>query len=281
MSFVLPALLAGLCVAAVIWVLRRSGPAGFAVLLLVLPLLPVLDLRAFSPTDFVHDRYLYVPSAGLCILAAMLAGWVRARLGTLLPAAAVILAAGFFAVLTVRESRFWKDDLTLSAHAFEMAPHNTAAQTFYTSSMYLEGRCGETLSIVQAMLEKEPENDSLHAGIGTCLAQLGAFSEAAVHFRRSISLSPKNPHAFLALGVAEMELGQLSDAEKHMREAIRMRPRASVQYQGYHYYLGTVLEKKGDLKGALVEFDAELGENPEFEGLLDRVIAIRARMGRD
>ena len=51
------------------WLFRRSR-ACIQRVLLVLPLLPVLTLNAFAFDDFVHDRYLYVPVAGFCLLLA-------------------------------------------------------------------------------------------------------------------------------------------------------------------------------------------------------------------
>jgi len=38
---------------------------------MVIPILPVLNLRAFIEGHLVHDRYLYLPSFGFAMLVAM------------------------------------------------------------------------------------------------------------------------------------------------------------------------------------------------------------------
>jgi hypothetical protein len=54
---------------------------------------------------------------------------------------------------------------------------------------------------------------------------------------------------------------------------------ATIQYQGYHFYLGTLLEKKGDLPGALAEYRAEFEENPDMEGLVERIAGLQGKLG--
>src|SRR5208337_4995016 len=51
---------------------RFSRSAAFFAVWLVLPLIPLLNIRVFIANDFAHDRYLYLPSVGLAVLVAML-----------------------------------------------------------------------------------------------------------------------------------------------------------------------------------------------------------------
>ena len=73
----LPALVAVL-VAAGLWVFAEQIPgAALAILWLILPILPVLNVRVFTEGHFVHDRYLYLPSIGFAMLVGM--GFGRPR----------------------------------------------------------------------------------------------------------------------------------------------------------------------------------------------------------
>lgn len=69
--FPLGAVLTTCSVAAFFLWKRRSAAIVVALLLMVVPILLVLNFRVFYWGDLVHDRYLYVPSAGFCILAAI------------------------------------------------------------------------------------------------------------------------------------------------------------------------------------------------------------------
>ena len=64
----LPVLIAG----AGLWFWgKRSPKAAVATIWMVVPLLPVLNLRAFIEGHLVHDRYLYLPSFGFAMLVAL------------------------------------------------------------------------------------------------------------------------------------------------------------------------------------------------------------------
>ena len=69
-NFVLPSLLL-VVVAVGLWMWAvRSRPVARAIPWLVLPLLPVLNIQVFGNGNFAHNRYLYLPSVGFCLLAA-------------------------------------------------------------------------------------------------------------------------------------------------------------------------------------------------------------------
>ena len=50
---------------------KRSPKAAVATIWMVVPILPVLNLRAFIEGHLVHDRYLYLPSFGFAMLVAL------------------------------------------------------------------------------------------------------------------------------------------------------------------------------------------------------------------
>ncbi|HEY4365547.1 MAG TPA: tetratricopeptide repeat protein [Bryobacteraceae bacterium] len=284
-NFVLPLLSVLLAAALLLWIARTSRAAAFAAVLTVVPLLPVLYVRAFSPTDLVHHRYLYVPSAGLAIIVALgfrrLSGWSASAWSTAVSAACLATVAALLAWGTVRESRPWKDDVTLGAHAVEIAPLSIAAPSFYGGALYLAGRFSEALPYLQASLSDprvEDKSDLLYAS-GLCLMRMEAWSGAKADFTQVLDIRPNHSQAHLMLGLAEMQLGELPGAEAELREALRLRPRVTIQYEGYHYYLATLLEKKGDLNGALTEYQTEFQENPDMQGLAERVADLQRKLG--
>src|ERR1019366_10477725 len=71
-NFILPAIFDIGVALALYACVRKSRPAAFFAAWLVLPLIPLLNLRVFVANDFAHDRYLYLPSVGLAVLVSML-----------------------------------------------------------------------------------------------------------------------------------------------------------------------------------------------------------------
>ena len=276
-KFILPVVGSAIAIAGLIWIARQSRITAFCVLLLVIPLLPVFDLRAFAPDDFAHDRYLYVPSAGLCILLAL---WLR-RLGEFSRIAANGVTAALVAVLaffTIHECQPWRDPLVLAEHAVAVAPDSLPAERLMASALILRDRYAEATPWVERVLKATPESAIMHMTLGLCYLRAGKWSQSAAEFRVALTGIPDSPQGYLCLGMAELEMGEVQDAEAHMREAVRLRPRASVQYRGYRWYLADLLERKGDLQGALAEYNAEIEEYPDEGWVLERVSALKRKI---
>jgi tetratricopeptide (TPR) repeat protein len=115
--------------------------------------------------------------------------------------------------------------------------------------------------------------------IAQCYQELGQLDEAAAYLRDAIALKPAYSEAYIDLGMVELHRGRLADAEACLRQALKLRRRASASelYNRYHYALGLVLEAKGDLKGALAEYQAEIDENPGADDVRDQISSLRAR----
>jgi tetratricopeptide (TPR) repeat protein len=291
-NFVLPAIAAALVVAALLWISLRSPLAAFCSMMLVAPLLPVFDLMAFAPEDFVHDRYLYTPSAGGCLLLAiglramfLLASKsraeprrIQAQAALIAPVIAKVAIIAILAFLTVRESQAWKDQMTLANHTVALAPQGEMAQQLLASALTVEDRYAEALPLLEQSVAAHPRNTGGHLSVGVAYLKTKNWDKAATEFRIVVTALPDSARAHLCLGMAELEMGQVSDAETDMREAIRLRPRLSVQYRGYRSFLADLLERKGDLKGALEEYNRELEEYPDEDWVLDRAVALKKRI---
>lgn len=279
-NFWLPALGSALGIAVLIWIWRSGPQAAFWVAMLALPMLPPLYLGAFWPDDFAHDRYLYLPSTGFYILLAM-AIWRLPnrglpnewRMAVIAPLIAVL------AWFTILQSRVWRDTPTLAAHVVKIAPDSAPADELQGSSFMLQERYAEALPWLEKEAALNAEDRTGNLELGACYFRLGNFSKAIGHFQGFLAKVPDSPQANLLLGLAEIQTGEIADAEAHMREAVRLRPRASVQYRGYRSSLAELLERKGDLPGALEEYNRELEEYPDESGVFDRAMVLKKRIG--
>src|SRR6185436_5325485 len=110
-------------VGSVLWFYRKTldGRVTVAIALMVVPLLPVLNLRVFHYEYIIQDRYLYLPSIGFCSLVVLLI--VRLAQGnqklTLAFAGVIILA---FGVSTILQNRVWHDSAALWQRSIFFAP---------------------------------------------------------------------------------------------------------------------------------------------------------------
>ena len=126
-AFLISTLILALLVASLSWLWRflsrledktAANAYVFAGLLFWIPLLPVLNLRAFHPEYLVQDRYAYLPSLGFCIGIALF--WIlllkKIKSSWLQIGVTATLAVGLLAG-TAQENRIWHDSVALWSRA--------------------------------------------------------------------------------------------------------------------------------------------------------------------
>ena len=280
-------------------VARRSRSAAFAAVWLVLPLIPLLDLRVFVADDFAHDRYLYLPSVGLAILAGLglkkvCAGgvqslsadlkvsatlWGRAarRLG--MPAALLAASLCLAAVLgygTVTQSFYFRDNLTFYAYNNSMAPHNLAAETNYGTILAERGMYAPALEKFNDVVDHNPTYWPAVYNLGLTHYKMGHLPEAEKYFLEAIRINPQKADEYFFFGMALFKSGRTDEAIAAARRAIALNPTGFA----YHFALGVMLKAQGDLAGALREFKAELAVNPAQQAAATQIKEIQKQLGQ-
>jgi tetratricopeptide (TPR) repeat protein len=263
------------------WRIRVTAPQQaraleLAVFWLGIFLAPALNLGLLPEGEIMHDRYLYLPSVGFALLlglvfrqifsehrrAQMRPGWI-AR-------AAVIIGVLMMAGLTMSQSLYWADDLSLNYHAHEIAPHNVDAMASLGAAVAARGMDSAAMGLYKQALEIRPDLWRGNVNLAYLYYAHGNFPEAAQYFARACAADPSDGDQFLYLGMSLLRMGRPSDAEKAVRTALQVRP----QGKNFHLGLGMVLRQEGRLAEARQEFEAELAEDPQnaqARALLDDV----------
>ncbi|HXW15598.1 MAG TPA: tetratricopeptide repeat protein [Terriglobia bacterium] len=281
-NFILPAIFdvgVGLGVFACV---RTSRPAAFFAVWLVLPLIPLLNLRVFSANDFAHDRHLYLPSVGLAVLLAMLlkkACWGPPRwLGAPVSLWCVVLClAALMSYGTVTQSFYFKDNLTFYAYNLTRAPHNPDAESNYASLLGERGQYGPAVEAFLDAVNYNPTYWTPAYNLALTYYKVGKLPEAEQYFLRAISIKPNNSDEYFYLAMTRFKSGRTPEAIATMRQAIAIRPDG----YAYHFALGVMLKTQGDLAGALREFKAELANNPGEQGAAAQINAIENQATSD
>ena len=250
---VLLPLVASAAVLAVIgWFGRMLGIGELSLTWLVAPLAPVLvGIKVFPWYDYVHDRYLYLPSVMAAILIAAGIRRLGKSIGTPAAAAVAIAIVVMFSIVTVHQNPQWASDSALFTHAYERAPHNPVAADFHARTVYGEGHTEEAFAEFQQLLQEHPGYWQGNAVLGLAYYQSGRYADAekyltiATHIRPQEYLRP-NATEFYYLGLTQQRRGALDEAEDSFRRAIEIRPEAP----GYRMAFAQVLRARGDLAGA-------------------------------
>jgi hypothetical protein len=167
-----------------VWIAVRRRPVfGFAALWMGLLILPPLYLRGIAGGEIAHDRYLYLPSLGLCVLVAV--GLSRLRGGRV----AVVILAGVAALGVYRASEPWSNDVELFQYALRVAPDNVRAQRQLALALAAEGRCADAIPLLDRVRQRQ-EDPRILLGLAACYCGQGRFDEAEPLLQRTIALSP-------------------------------------------------------------------------------------------
>jgi tetratricopeptide (TPR) repeat protein len=95
---------------------------------------------------------------------------------------------------------------------------------------------------------------------GLRAARWGELDWAEPRLREAIRRNPKDPAAWHALGIVQLSLGKVSAAEQAYRSGLLADPEALENRVG----LATAALSRGDLRGALVQYDAIVARRPKL-----------------
>jgi tetratricopeptide (TPR) repeat protein len=259
-------LIVAVAVAFVLSLLRghsQKNVARFALLLLVVPLLPVLDLRSLTVGDIVHDRYLYLPCAGFALLIAVLIRELGQRLpemqGAILLVALAAILGGTFAALTVTQQMQWASDILLYTRGLESAPANLTVRDNLASALLNANQPARAIPLYLEVLNRNPDFWRSTYNLGFAYYKTAQFQAAEYYFQRAIRINPSDSDQYIYLALAQLELKKFPEAAENARRAIAGSPNT----RGYHFVLGLIFKAGGDRARAAAEFRIEIAEHPE------------------
>src|SRR5260370_11616960 len=243
---------------------RRSRVFAFLAAWSAISLIPILNVTLWNNAENVHDRYLYLPSVAVCIALA----WLLARLKELpydksALAALIVITAGY-AFVTVRESRYWRNDYVLAEHGIEVSPGHPIAPQLMGSVLIRQERIAEAIPYLVDALNAFPTDVDTLCHLGYCYSEINSLPLAEECIGKAVALRESEPRAHLVLGMIRLKQSRLEEAEAEFRRGIALQ-RVPKGVLLFHYYLGSVLYAKGDVQGALREYLAELQNEPAID----------------
>jgi hypothetical protein len=226
-----PWFLAGLaCVLALAAVLaaawRRSRPVALSILAAAVPFSIVSNVP-FTIGTILAERLLYLPSAGLCLLAgaalpplARLAGWGPAWL-----LAAALLCVG--SARTVSANAAWKDDFTLYSRAVGAAPRSVRVLGNLAVELAARGRPEEAVPLLERAVLLAPDFAPNRINLAGALLKRGELAEAEAQIRHVLAREPAHAVALLQLGAIRARRGEVAGAREAFERALSADPKLS------------------------------------------------------
>jgi tetratricopeptide (TPR) repeat protein len=218
------------------------------------------------------DHYNYLPQIGLYIgLTWLVCDWAgewrnrRVALGCV--AGAILL--GLLAAAW-RQTRYWRDDLTLWSHTLDCTRDNFIAHNQLGNALVDQGQTEQGIAEFREALRIDPNFEQAHYNLGNALRARGEADAGIAEYREALRINPAYPDAHNNLGIALFRKGEEEQGIAEFREALRINP----NFAEAHYNLGAALMKLGQTEAAIAEFREALRINPGY----DRARSILAKV---
>lgn len=237
--------------------------AAFGGLWFFVTLLPVSQIIPHH--EIVAEHYLYLPSAGFCLTAAVLVERLLTRSrNPRAIAAAFAMIVLLLGLRTVARNRDWKDELRLWTKTVQTSPESARAHIALAGIHLRQGRHDQARQELVEALRIQPNSVGTHSDLGVVLLQLGRLGEAEQEFREAIRLSA-SPSPGLRVNLALVYIGrsQLDEAEQELDAALRSGQLSLLERGVALHNLGLVYAKKGRLGEAEQALVGSLSIDPK------------------
>ncbi|HKV38800.1 MAG TPA: tetratricopeptide repeat protein [Blastocatellia bacterium] len=261
---------AGLTAAVVALALARNKELTFSAVWFLLWLGPALAvLRRADPEFMVQERYLYIPSVGLCLGLALGIRWLAnpGRRWARGPIAGAVVTAGLvigLAAAAVRQNRVWTSDITLYQNCVAVEPTLAVAHASLAQALYDGGDKAEASAEAATALNLDPGESKAYLTLSYIADGNGKPDQAIYYLKRGTAAVPQTPMTRYGLATMYLNLGMLYQrerdsvmAEQNMKRSLEVWPRPV----GW-YYMGQFYYAEGRFEDALAMFEKEQDSVP-------------------
>lgn len=214
---------------------------------------PLAAIAVFTRDNWVHDRHMYLPSVGFCLLLAL----AIVRLPSFGRRVSLAMIGALFLVGIITQLPALEDEITVYAHAMGHAPTNLEMRLAYAYALNMRGRQRESIQEYELIAKMAPDSTEAFVNLGMMYEDLGRAGEAQAAFQQAVIYarpgSGLQKNALFHLGEVELKLDHPKQAEDYLRQAIKLDPVG----WNYHALLAESLRRQGRSAEAEEEMHAE------------------------
>jgi tetratricopeptide (TPR) repeat protein len=215
------------------------------------------------------DRYSYLPSVGISLMAAWgLCDWAARRAGLRRAAAtAGALAVAACVVLTPRQIAFWKNPDALFARAADISDqdcltcYNIGCMVMEQGNFARAARCFERALKVAGQSAPKSFLARTQNNLGCALLEQGRVPGAISNFESALVLQPRYPQAYYNMGRAFLTNRQPDVAVDCFQRALAQ----DSSVAEIHYKLANALAQLGRPAAAMAEYAKTLQLRPGMD----------------
>lgn len=275
-----PAIATVVLLAGALWLVRSSPVGRRALAFMIVFILPVLNLKAFRQEEsLLHDRYLYLPSIGFCILVAMAFDWISSRFAERrgqVFAGAALLSGAILLVLTFYQNFSWQSEIAMTENAMKVAPRWPFLQNYIGAYYAEQRRFAEAEPAYLAAIDIDSKYYDSHSNLGDIYREQGKLREAERCYLNAIASGAPYADTYYNLGVTYTSEGRIAEAEDPLRRALEIRP----SHLKARYNLGWVYAQQGKDSLAEQAYSETLQQDPTYPEARINLAILLTKLGR-
>jgi tetratricopeptide (TPR) repeat protein len=188
-------------------------------------LIPAIGLVQVG-VQSMADRYTYLPSIGIFILAV----WGANDLLNSRPQKIKIAALAGAAILTgclictSIQLNYWRNSVTLFAHTVQVTTDNYAAEDCLGKALENIGKNDDAEKFYAEAVRIEPDYAMAQFDLGMIQVGFDKTDDASNHLATAVQISPHNPVMQFDFGIFLAQHGEPDEAAAHFKAALADRP---------------------------------------------------------
>lgn len=261
---------------------KKEKMLSFGILWLFIHYIPVSNI--VPNAYFIADRYLYIPSAGFCMVLAFadknlfdklcyIKGRRFALYITTVPV--IVLLAGY-AFKTVSYNAAWRDNFSIWNHELKIYPDSARGYHFRGSAYSKAGNFEQALKDYNRSIELAPYYAEFYNNRGNFYAKFAEFSEAMKDYNMAVSLDSDYEEAYYNRGITFGKLGFHKKAIADFDMAIKINPKYTAAYKDRGIAYGSL----EDYDSALADFNKAIEIDTEYFEVYNSRGIVYYRLGK-
>lgn len=213
-----------------VWSVKKNKVFFSAWFYYIATLIPVTGM--FQGAQVVADRYTYLPSLGIFLLAGLGVAVVFEKCSNKcrpVIIAVLILLSGILAGKTRAQAAFWHDSISLWSHEIDIYPKTASLPYYYRAEVYISsGYYRNAIKDLDKVIEFSPQHGKpsakAYSNRGSIYYAIANYQKAVEDFNKSIEFDPLNPDVYYNRGNAYLNLGDYQKAIKDFNKTIEINP---------------------------------------------------------
>jgi protein O-mannosyl-transferase len=268
-----------IAVALILYLYKHAPAAAFCIFWTGITIAPMLNARWMAANVFT-ERYLYLPSVGLCWLIAWFgvriwdrsaeAAWPKLLLAG---AAAILLFASLAAI--IQRNAVWRDDMTLYTRTLQTNPDAAVIRSNLGALYFDSEQFDRALQEWQLALAQKPDNIVTMNALGIVYTRLGRYADADTMFQEAMAAKPLWGDSHFNYALLLQKTGRMPEALQEFKTAVTLAPLSGAAHRWY----GEALVENGEPDAAVIQ----LKQAVELEGSLQAMqdlVHVYLRLGR-